>query len=306
MLQLLSKAAPFSGLVLLGWQAAATAGTLPATASCEAGSPPAYFFLSQYGGDASQCTESLDSPLEEIIVDVILVPSKKVRFSIPDPPFGTVQGETWNFPHTGDRIHGLELDLGDCSGSYVRLGVLTVLIPNGITGCVPWKVDDGCEIADCAGAVRTGVAWEIRFSNPATWCYNYCWQWCRHLPPYNLLPADGAVGVATDAVLSWTQQFDTSLPPEAYESMRCSVRFGTDPACDAGQEFVVPCNQVTFAPNFLQPSTKYFWRTTWLVLAGSGCSNASGGMSPIYSFTTAPPIAVNGLTWGRVKSLYRE
>jgi hypothetical protein len=43
-----------------------------------------------------------------------------------------------------------------------------------------------------------------------------------------------------------------------------------------------------------------------MILSGSGCSSGIGGISPIYSFTTAPPIAVDIATWGKVKLRYRD
>jgi len=83
------------------------------------------------------------------------------------------------------------------------------------------------------------------------------------------------------------------------------VRISTDPGCDTGRTFTVSCGAKSFAPGFLQPSTTYYWQATWAE-DFTGCSSGSGGRSAIFSFTTAPPIAVNRLTWGRVKSRYRE
>jgi hypothetical protein len=243
------------------------------------------------------------NPIVRIDIIVNSVPFRKARFSLPNPPFGTVVAESWNLLFTGDRTTGIELDLGDCStGGPVLLGYLLVFVSPGTVGpCTEWKVDDECEIDDCDGVARAAVAWSYLASPNQTDCL-CCFQCCQSLPPYDLNPPDGATDVSLDAVLSWTgTEFVNPVPPEA-----CRVRIGTDPSCETGQTFDVNCQLAAFAPDFLEPGTTYYWQVTWSAATGSGCSSGAHGESRTQSFTTEGPLSTIPATWGRVKALYRD
>ncbi len=271
-------------------------------AACDQGSSPAFFNLVVQQPGA--CTLYFGGgPLVQVSVVVHSVPFRRARFALPDPPFGTVVGESWNFSHTGDRTTGIELDLGNCSmGEPVVIGYLSVLVPPGtVSGCVPWKVNDGCEIDDCDDMARSAVAWSYLASADQGDC-GCCFQCCQFLPPYDLNPPDGSADVALDAVLSWTgTELISPEPPEA-----CRVRIGTDPQCETGLVFDVNCQLAAFAPDFLQPGTTYYWQVSWSANTGSGCSSGAHGESRTQSFTTVGPLATSPVTWGRVKAMYRD
>jgi hypothetical protein len=66
----------------------------------------------------------------------------------------------------------------------------------------------------------------------------------------------------------------------------------------------VACDALSFAPDFLEPSTTYYWRASWFILDG-GCSDGLGGYSPWYSFTTDVPSPTESKSWSGAKVLYR-
>ena len=273
-------------------------------AACPEGSTPAYFNL-EVATFPNPCTLYFGGPDPLVQVNVVVnaVPFQKARFSLPNPPWGIVIEESWNYPFTGDRTTGMEFDRGDCSpGGPVVLGHLLVFVTPGTMGpCTSWKVDDGCEIDDCDGLTRAAVAWSYLASTMQIDC-GCCFQCCQGLPPYDLNPPDGATDVALDAVLSWTgTELVNPIPPEA-----CRVRIGTDPNCETGQTFDVNCQLAAFAPDFLQPGTTYYWQVTWSAYTGGGCSSGANGESRTQSFTTAGPLSATPATWGRVKALYRD
>lgn len=277
---------------------------LGAAGACD-GSTHAYFNLTAPGGWVNACTQSFGNlvpgVLGQVEVQVFSVPFSKARFVLPDPPFGVVLDEVWNYPATGDRHTGIELDVG-CSGGGAVLGVLTILVESGTVGpCAPWKVMDGAEIDDCAGNTRVSQAVDHTFSYPPYEFCGCCFQCCQTLPPYGLHPPDGAQAVPFEVELSWTG------PPEAPdEYTECWIRIGTDPTCASGQTYAVPCDTKTFSPDFLAPETTYYWQAGWSIVSGSGCSSGSSGTSAVHAFTTTGPIAVEQSTWGRVKAMYRN
>ena len=279
-------------------------GAAPVSASCEDGSTPAYFNLqvnSPYGGS---CTLYFGGsvPLITVSVQLYSVPFQKARFSLPDPPWGTVLGESWNATVVGDRHTGMEIDFGDCSGP-VTLGTLTLYVDPAIVGpCMPWQVDDGCEMEDCDGVTRAATATPYQVTTTVFDC-GCCFQCCQSLPPYDLFPADGATDVPTNVELSWT-----GTPDDLDQGLDhyCYVLIGTDPACNTGQLIKTDCVLDTFSPDFLEPETTYYWAAGWNAVTGSGCSSGAFGISPIHSFTTGGPLPVAQATWGQVKAMYRE
>lgn len=114
-----------------------------------------------------------------------------------------------------------------------------------------------------------------------------------YLPPGNPIPADGATRVALDTRPFWTGV--ESICTECLSVPCYRFFFGTEPdppevwyECDAPFDY---------DPRPLEPSTTYYWR-----VVESWCGSRS---SPVWSFTTEPPIGVDTQSWSRVKQLYR-
>jgi len=273
--------------------AAVSAGPVHYAAECPGGSERAVLRLS-VGGSAGCLIVPAFPPLVEVAVLADIVPVAKIRFSLPDPPFGTLVGETYNYPYTGDRVAGMEMDLGGCaSAGTVVLATLTILNPTGMLGeCQDWRVDDGCETVDCNGFTQPAWSMHQSFSDPVAscpTCDNY-WQECVAMPPYALDPPCDAGDVPVDAQLSWS-----GVSPLG----KWRVRIGTDPDLAAGQNFWL--DEATFTPGFLLPATTYYWQVA-ADLTGEACN---GGVSAIHSFTTQGPTPAARESWGRVKALYR-
>ncbi|HEU4366386.1 MAG TPA: hypothetical protein VFT13_13085 [Candidatus Krumholzibacteria bacterium] len=273
-----------------------------AAAACQDGSTYTHFNLetTQVLGSCNLIFGNLAPFLGEVKVVLYTAPVGTVRFSLPDPPFGSVIGETWNFPFTGDRVNGMEMELGGCLSEVVVLGTLTIFSSTGVGGCLPWKVDDRCEAEACNGELRPAVAPSFNISDPGVFCDD-CFQRCQSLPPYDLNPPDGATEVLPGVAFSW------SGPPGITDpALECYIRISTDPACGSGEIVVVPCDTRTISLEFLELGTTYHWQAGWRYLFGSGCSSGNFGESAIHSFTTSTVVAVEHSTWGRVKALYRE
>lgn len=238
-------------------------------------------------------------------VRLFTTPVGKVRFSLPDPPFGTFQGESWNFPFTGDRVNGMEMTLGCTGAGTVTLGTLFVLLgPGENVPCTEWRVDADCEADDCSGnAVLTTVSPSTFTSVADPFTCNTCFQYCENLPPFNLYPPDGATSVPLNVELSWEGPIFNSPDP----ALECGIAIYTDAGCSGGQGFLVPCDAPRIVLSLL-PSTTYYWRASWRIMFGSGCSSGTGdaGVSEVHSFTTEGPIAHEPITWGRVKAMYRD
>lgn len=279
--------------------------------TCEDGTTPAYLQLQTTGyAGGYGCELVFDSSAGIVFVQVTMnaMPARRVRFALPDPPAGTVVGEEWNFPYSGDRLNGLEVDLTGCTGEgLVVLGTLAVFVTPGTKiDCLPWNVAEGCEVQDCDGRWRTAMAWQSSVVDPTVTytCPLCCWQCCQALPPHTMLPPDGATGVATDLTLSWSGP--PYIPdPQLEEFFDVFVRVSTDPACGTGETTTVPPSDRTFAPAGLQLETTYYWQVSWVEYA-AGCSSGYEGMSPVQSFTTAEVLAATPSTWGQVKFLYRQ
>jgi hypothetical protein len=279
----------------------ATGATVQAQ-SCEDGSPNAYFKLSVGDDLGLGCKLNIPSGPVTIYVRVYANPFEKVRFQLPDPPYGTVIGESWAGSTSGNRNDGLEIDMGTCAGpGDAIVGALTLLVmPGEIDACAWWSVAVGCEVQDCSGEWH--LAKPVQHEVGPEWCLNCCWQCCwASLAPYDLFPPDGATGVPLHVEMSWkTSQDVASNPPYS----GCSVRISTDPACNSGTSYAVNCETLSFVPDFLEPNTTYYWRASWYFQDG-GCSDGLSGFSPWYSFTMEPPSSTESKTWAATKSLYR-
>lgn len=271
-------------------------------AACQDGTPYTYFNLETTQVDGS-CHLIFGDPIpgfDMVKVVLLTAPVATIRFSLPDPPFGTVTDETWNYPFTGDRVNGMEMSLGGCPSGHVVLGTITIISETGVGGCLQWKVDDGCEAEDCDGVLRPSVAQSFNISDVGVTC-DACFQQCQSLPPYDLYPPDGATEVPTNVAFSWM-----GSPAVPDPSLERYIRISTDSACNTGQTVVVPSDADSISVDFLQPSTTYYWQAGWRYLFGSGCSSGDSGESAIQSFTTSSTVATQPTTWSHVKALYRK
>lgn len=283
------SAARICGLIalLFGLQLVSPEPSCSASSCVDNGSQVCYFYLGSPGCDLVLS----GGGIELISVRVLSTPITRARFSIPDPPVGTIAEENWNFPHTGDRTNGIELDLGECSqAGEIQLGTLVVVdVPVIVAGCPWWRIDDGAEVDYCTGDTGPGVSYHHVMSTAGVFCEPCAsWQWCPSLPPENLFPQNGAIDVPLDVQL-------TCLEGRL-------LRITDDPGCVDWQEF--PCTGSSFFPDFLQHSTTYYWQV-FEDPTGSGCSVGHDTHSAIYSFATVAPLPAEHCTWGAIKSLYQ-
>jgi hypothetical protein len=293
-----TRLCPIASILLAVLLGPTSASRSHAAAECDKGSPAGWFYFTsdpQY----DYCRLQVEPDVDTVSVWVNAIPFQKARFTVPDPPFGSVVGESWLFPHTGDRASGLELDMGSCTEpGPTKLGEIYVSVgPGDPNYCAPW-IEGDCEIQNCAGVWLPAQYIPQRAGGADAFdCICYGWQFCYSLPPYDLLPEDGASNVGTDVVLTW-------VAPEGWDGPNagCAVYISTDPTCANVPYFVVPCDTDAFAPDFLEPGTTYYWRSSWTMEAQWGC----GGMAAYQSFTTEPVTPVRTSTWGQVKAMYRD
>ena len=282
-----------STLLLIGMSLGSAVGAAAdeQPAACEYGEfAYIYLTITTFPSPYWDCSLDLSVPVRTIYVQALAQPCQRVRLSLPNPPIGQILDEQWNFPFTGDRINGMELDLGNCSsGGDVTLGAITVFaVPSG---CPVWQVDAGAEVQDCDANWHQARELPSNMGCVGQVCIDY-FQQCPGLPPFGLYPPDGATNVPTNVQLTWVEN-----GPYSY----CSVRISTDPACGSGDYYPVDCGAQSYSPSFLQPETTYYWQAFTSFDACSG-----GGLSPVHSFTTEGPIPVTTTTWGRVKAMYQD
>lgn len=212
----------------------------------------------------------------------------------------------------------------DMDGAAERRGQLVF---NGVTGPLP---EDGCRVGDADGLVRLAtvrlsdaiaptidlpVMWVSVVapdppSSPLSACPNVnlcnapvftpvCVTGSALLinstisTPSNPLPSDGATGVNPIGLeVSWAAPgFETcTLGVEIV-----NVYFGTDPDPPLVS---LQHTGTTYFPGSLVPLTTYYWRV-------SRTYEGTTESSPVWSFTTGLPIAVEATTWAHVKNLFR-
>jgi len=266
-----------------------------AFAECTNGSIAGWVLLNTPNPDNPNdiCFVPLQAGMNTVTVRIWAIPFQKVRFSIPDPPNGTVVSENWFFPHTGDWANGVELDLGACStAEIVTVGEIQVDLESDFANCYQtWEANSG-EVQNCSGRwLPAGGYWHT--VGPL---FNQCcggWQLLYSLQAHSLHPADGATNVRIDPILSWS---GGGYSP-------CYVRIFTEPTCTTGQVYEANCDLRGFAPDFLLPNTTYYWRVGF-----PGDPNWGGGsVTAVHSFTTRDiNLATEQTTWGRVKAMYRD
>ena len=203
-----------------------------------------------------------------LVIEVRAIPFQKIKFTLPDPPFGTVTGEQWFFPHTGTRQTGIELDTGCTTVGTVTLGEISLNVDYNIvspTVCASWG-GSAAQLQNCTGRWLPAAFQSDRLGGLlAQNCLcTSCWQCAYTLQPYNLYPPDGATNVPLDAKFSWE-----GMPSLPYPY--CRLYITRDPTCATGQEIVsYPSNCGAFDPGPLSPNTTYYWRPFWNVDDGWG------------------------------------
>ena len=263
-----------------------------AGAACTEPSPWAHLSITT---NASQiCVVPLDLNIVTIIsigVEASL-PMKKVSFSLPAlPPSVLVLTESPLYVASGDLENGIEFDLGGCVENPGVLMTLVVLASSQFD-CTPWLFGPGpsgsIEVVDCDDQVRTGAGLyhEVHAGFEGFSCVCGFVERCTGLPPTNLFPADGATEVPLDVVMSW--------PAQPYTTF---MNIGTNPDC-TGQQFIGLGSQTSYAPDFLQPGTTYYWTLG----ASDGICGVNSG---VYSFTTEGSVATESVTWGAIKATYQ-
>jgi len=248
---------------------------------CYNGSPYTWFGLTANLG-AGMCY--LPTGFSIVYVVAYTNPASKVRIKIPDRSGLTAFDPTWNYPVTGDRINGLEFDLG-CAQGVIVLGTMPVIVSTPGR----WTVAQDCEVKDCDGTVQLSAP---MFSSAFA---GTCGLDCIGVAPYGLNPPDGATGVSPVATLSWAG------PPSQANDF-CYIRIGTAPDCSNMQLIAADCAAHSAALN-LQPATTYYWYADYTIDVPQ-CGR--GGNSAVHSFTTAGPLPVATSTWGKVKAMYRD
>ena len=280
-------------LTLLGFFAHAS----QATAACDPPTTPAYINLVEQGGFPYPWCEMMFPPTGVTFVSVQLqsIGVARVSLSVPNPPYGTIYGGQWNYPTTGDIATGIEFDLGGCVANP-DLGYLVVGVSGGAPDCQAWKVNDGAVVEDCEGNVLPATTPLKLVSVNGAGCAFCCLECCASLPAYNLFPPDGATGLPLNLQLSWDGTHSSPDP-----NAGCFVEIGTDPDCANWASYEADCDTQTFAPDFLEPHTTYYWRVVWTP-DPARCH----GVSAPRSFRVDAPLESQASTWGRVKSMYRD
>ena len=240
--------------------------------------------------------------IDTFIVQIRAIPFQKVKLTLSDPPIGTITGEHWYFPHTGDRANGVELNVGACMtpNAAVKLGEIYLTVDYNVVSpyaCSFWN-QGTAQIQNCTGRwLPAGYKGQFLGGLAAYGCpCESCWQCSYSTQFYNLYPPDGATNVPLDAKLSW-EPARSGLPG-------CSLYITRDPSCATGQDITpTPPQCGFFDPGPLSPNTTYYWRPYWYVNDGWG----SGATTAMHSFkTVADPLAAESSTWGHVKAMYRD
>jgi hypothetical protein len=219
-----------------------------------------------------------------------------VQFAAPLPPCAGASyiGETVvpGLFSIGNSQSGIAIALGACrTEPAVVLMTIRVGFAPGTATCCPWPV-----VADPSAPGGNVIATACHFVEiPAT----ALTAWlnddgsCEHPAPDNPSPANGAADVPLPVEPSWDEHRPNYCGDPMY-TLDHNVYFGTEPDPPLAAQQQDP----PYDPGSLQPNTTYYWR----VEAFTGLSQAS---SPVWSFTTPQPLAVEKTTWGAIKALFR-
>lgn len=275
--------------------AGAAAGMLLAILSEPARSDETLGYLAVYQDEAAgSCEFTPSGPGYAYVVLNHSLPAQQLTFTAPRPSFiGGILFETSAFATTGDSQTGITVDLGLCMSPPVTVLSIYHLGAGSIEGCATWPVGEEFayeyEFVDCNGETRQGRS--AVYAGPTI--EGFCCPGDLVLTPYDPYPPDGATGVPTNVILSWT------LPDQVGGEW---VYFTDEPYppgiwCSIRDDYFT-----TWEPEGLQPNTTYYWMVG---LEWNSCY--SGVRSDFWSFTTGEgPVATRPATWGRVKALYGD
>jgi hypothetical protein len=229
---------------------------------------------------------------------------KSVTFSAPLPACLDVSVYQFQTPHTvmtGDIETGITVAFDSClvseqnaNGYLVQdifVGRIVVAV-NATPTCCTWFP------LPAAGSHRIeGIDCDnkpIILSHQGV-IFNPVWDGVCGAPsvPWGEYPASGSEVSPGTVTLDW----DCGMPAGSeLGEFRQDVWFGSDPAQlqRIGYHEVPPYQVVD-----LEPGRTYYWRVNAVVDYG-------GTTGPIWSFTTKPTTPVKPVTWGTVKSLFRQ
>jgi hypothetical protein len=124
---------------------------------------------------------------------------------------------------------------------------------------------------------------------------------CSTGVPQLVSPADGTL-VTQTPTLSWSHSLGTRCGGLA-GVVAFRLYYGTDPA--NLDHLIRTEEERSRTLPVLAPNTRYFWRV--FVDDGAGLYTGSqGAVSEVHSFYTSGPVATTPVTWGKVKSMYRD
>jgi len=211
------------------------------------------------------------------------------------PTWVYLSADQWNYPASGDAISGVSVYYSACLTAPTYLGIVC-FVGYGASYCdelrvgpAPWN--SSVQGFDCAGS----PVWL-----PSTSILVNCGQ-CGVLPPYNLQPAEGAVGVSLNPTLSWSWAEPTGCP-EGSGLTLYTVYLGTDPDSLVQAGWVDTQKSVDVGP--LEPNTLYHWQVK-VFDDFYNCPGDRTAYSAVQSFTTAGAVPADRTTWGRIKNLFR-
>jgi subtilisin-like proprotein convertase family protein len=218
------------------------------------------------GGDAVARLHWSSPTQPRRAVDALLLP----RFAQnPDPADGALIEQTWvmlswtagvtaasHNVNIGTAPDALELQASQAE-TMLTVGLPGLPLPDGLVPGTTyyWRID---EVEADPNILHEGLVWS--FTIPP-------------LTAYNPSPADGAVGMATDVVLSWTAGLGAKLH---------SVYFGDDLDTVTNASGAPPLPVTTFNPGPLEQGKTYYWRVDEFNPPTTVTGN-------VWSFTTVEP-----------------
>jgi hypothetical protein len=245
------------------------------------------------------CQISIPPGVHTATVEVYGHPFQSLRFQAVVPAGAIFLGDTstgFGIPVFGNSQTGVEVVLFGCAttypfGSAVAVMTITFFAPAPLSN-VTWEVqpfpgEPAIGLADCDNFPMKGTGKYSIYCDPGSM-----------VGPYKPVPADGAVDVPLDQLLSFTGSANLmylGLDPQFddYNDVACQY-YSTPPD---------PC-LFPFDPGTLLPNTTYYWQAFNVC---GGCEHGEYGASDVWSFTTADvTVSTQQSTWGRVKAMYRE